>query len=448
MFRKGIFIALFLAVFELALLTNSRNALAQHSGGGGGGMGGGGGASGAGRPAGVAEKDDLRSFHRALALQASAQQSALFASAEHDFESASTQLQTLRGLLQKTPPAPLPSESISNLHDTIEKARRENQAFLASFSSAQKSGLKDLTKKLAKEESDLYRQAQAFDQSAQGAKPASEQLASVTSLDQSLSSFKNEQLAIAQEMSIVLSPSGEQLSFTLPAMPNSLTIAGQNMSLPAAGVIERSSSPSDKGLFHLSVNANLFDLQQDFTGVLRSALNRSPGCGERIEIKQAAITPTPPAAVVIAQLHFERWICSVGGAGNATEASASDGTFEVKLTPTIGQAAGLGIDTEISRIDAAGFLKNMLRSGDLGESLRQQIGAAVLDALRQSTSLKSALPPEYQKILNLQKAQFQNDGSNKLGFLLNGEMQLSDEQVKLLADQLKPKPSFKETSAR
>ena len=89
MFRKGTSPALFLLVIGFAMLTTSHSALAQYGGGGGGGggIGGGrGGTSGAGRPSGVDQKDDLRGFHRALALQATAQQSELFTSAVQDAE--------------------------------------------------------------------------------------------------------------------------------------------------------------------------------------------------------------------------------------------------------------------------------------------------------------------------------------------------------------------------
>ena len=447
MFRKGTsFPCLFLAIFGFSMLATS--ALAQHGGGGGGIGGGGGGTSGAGRPSGVAERDDLKSFHRAMVLQATAQQSALFTSAVQNAEAASAQLHAFRETLQKAPASSDSPERAATLHDSIEMVRKSNQSFLASFSGAQKSALKDITKKLAKEDSDLARQLQAFDQGIQSAKPASELLASTANLDKVLTNFEGEQLAIGREMSIVIAPTGEQLSFNLPAMPNSLTIAGQSMSLPASGVVERTSAENGHNLFRVTLNADLYDLQQNLTGVLRSAVNRAPDCGERIEIKQARLTPAAPSTVVTAQLHFERWICPVGRSGNSTEAAAGEGTMEIKLTPTIRQNAGLGLDSEIIRVDAEGLLRNMLRSGDLGESLRDQISAAILDALRQASNLKSALPSMAQESVSLQKAQFQNAGSDKLGFNLEGELQLSEEQTKLFGEKLKQVPSFKQTSAR
>src|ERR1700692_2241744 len=180
MFRKGTSsrtFFLFLSISALSLIISDQTALAQHGGGGGSMGGGSGGGPTSGRPGGVSEKDDLRSFHRAIALQAPAQQSALFNTAIQDVENANAQLQAFRAAAQTVPPAPA-----ATMHDLIEKVHSSNQSFLASFSSAQKAGLKDVLKKLAKEDSELARQAQAqalaFDQGLQSAKPTAEQLAS------------------------------------------------------------------------------------------------------------------------------------------------------------------------------------------------------------------------------------------------------------------------------
>ena len=412
-------------------------------------MGGGsGGGASAGRPGGVSEKDDLRSFHRAIALQATAQQSALFNTAIQDVENANAQLQAFRAAAQTVPPAPA-----ATMHDLIEKVHSSNQSFLASFSSAQKAGLKDVLKKLAKEDSELARQAQGFDQGLQSAKPAAEQLAAAASLEKTLAGFQTQQLALATEMSIVVTPAGEETTFNLPALPNRLNIAGQSLAIPSSGVVVRTSKENGHNIFTLTLDADLFDLQQNITDVLSSALNRSPNCGERVELKQALLAPAPPASLVTVHLHYERWICALGG-GTAipTEAIASDGSLEVKLTPTMSrtnsQSSGLGLDSEIVRADSTGSLRNMLRSGDLGDNLRQQIAATFLAVLRQATNPDSVLPVSAKENLSLQKAQFQNAGSDKLSFRLNGELQFSDEQAKLFADQLKHRPSFKKTSAQ
>jgi hypothetical protein len=448
MFRRGTSsrtFFLFLSISALSLIISDQTALAQHGGGGGGMGGGSGGGSGAGRPGGVSEKDDLRSFHRAIALQATAQQSVLFNTAIQDVENANAQLQAFRVAAQTVPPAPA-----ATMHDLIEKVRSSNQSFLASFSSPQKAGLKDVLKKLAKEDSELARQAQGFDQGLHSAKPTAEQLASAASLEKTLAGFQTQQLALATEMSVVVTPAGEETTFNLPALPNRLNIAGQSVAIPSPGVVVRTSKENGHNIFTLTLDADLFDLQQNITDVLSSALNRSPNCGERVELKQALLAPAAPASLVTVHLHYERWICPLGGGtASPTEAIASDGSLEVKLTPTMSsQSSGLGLDSEIVRADSTGTLRNMLRSGDLGDNLRQQIAATILAVLRQATNPDSVLPVSAKENLSLQKAQFQNAGSDKLSFRLNGELQFSDEQAKLFADQLKHRPSFKKTSVQ
>src|ERR1700692_1596311 len=108
MFRKGTSsrtFFLFLSISILSLIISDQTALAQHGGGGGGMGGGSGGGASAGRPGGVSKKDDLRSFHRAIALQATAQQSALFNTAIQDVENGNAQLQAFRAAAQRVPPA-------------------------------------------------------------------------------------------------------------------------------------------------------------------------------------------------------------------------------------------------------------------------------------------------------------------------------------------------------
>ena len=443
-----------LLLLGIAVLTTPRVGLAQHSGGGGGG---GGGASGGGRPSGVSQKDDLGAFHRALAMQASERQRELFAAIIQDEDNAAAHLRAIQARTSQIKPVEVkpagsaePASGEHNLSESIEALQRHNQDFVKSFSPAQKSILKDITKRLAREESELVRQAQAFDRTVQSAKPADEQSAAAAGVDKALASFRNEEQAIANEMSIVIAPERANLAFKLPATQNSQTIAGQSISVPVSGDMVRTSTDAGHNIFHFMLGAGLYDFQQNIAGILRPALSRSPSCGERVEIKQAQLVPAPPSGVVTAQLHFERWICATG---SPTEASGGDGTIEVKLTPTVADGKGLALASEIVRVDATGFLKNMLRSGDLGEGLRDQIAATVLSVLREAANPKVALPPAAQESVSLRKAEFQNAGSDKLGFMLEGELRVSEEDTKLIGEQLTKqslslKQAQKEASSR
>jgi hypothetical protein len=425
-------------IVGIALLASPRSTFAQHGGGGGGGHGSPSG-GGAGRPGGVSEKDDLKDFHRAMAVRATAQQSATFASLVQDAQAASAQLQAFRGSLQKAPASSALSDRAATLDQAIEKVRTGSKNFLASFSSVQKSGLKDIAKKLAKADSDLAKQIKALDQIVQTPKPDNEQIAnSAANLDKALASFQSEQLALGTEMSILLPSDGQNLAFNLPPVTSAINIGGQPISIAASGVASRTSAENGLNLFSLKLVANLSDLQQNITGILRSQLTRSPRCGERIEIQQATLTPLAPASRVVAHLHLERWVCPPGSGGESPmEVADDDGEIEVKLTPSLEQNAGLGLVSEITRVDATGFLRDMLRSGDLGATLRDQIAASLLSALQKGTDLKATLPPAAQESATIQKAQFQSAGADQLSLVLDGQLQLSDEQTKQFATQLK-----------
>jgi hypothetical protein len=434
-------------IVTIALLAGPGRMLAQHGGGGGHGMPTGGGA-GTGRPGGVSEKDDLKDFHRAMAVQATDEQRAAFAKIAQYAQAASDQLKTFRESLQKVPASSPLADRAAMLDQAIEKARAGNQNFLTSFSPAQKSGLQDIARKLGKADSDLDKQVKALDQAVHTPKPDSEQISSsAATLDKELASFQTEQLALGREMSILFDPIRQDVTFSLPLVTNSINVAGVPISVPTSGAVSRASAATaaenGNNIFAVKLVADLSDLQLNVTGILRSRLTRTPRCGERIEIQQATLTPLEPASLVVANVHFERWVCPPGsgrgspGSESPMEVAAGDATIEVKLTPSVETKAGLVLVAEITRVEARGFLGDSLRSGDLGATLRDQIAASLLSALQKGTDLKTTLPPAAQPSATLQKAQFQNAGADQLNLVLDGQLQFSDEQTQQFAAQLK-----------
>lgn len=140
MFRKGTPPVVALLLVATALLSPI-HLLAQRHGGGGGGAGAGGGTGG--RPSicvhacptpgsGLSSEDELKTFRRAIALQADPEQRAAFAKVSRYTQAAVDQLKTFRDRLNKVPaPSPL-SNRISSLDQAIEQARAVNQNFLTS----------------------------------------------------------------------------------------------------------------------------------------------------------------------------------------------------------------------------------------------------------------------------------------------------------------------------
>jgi hypothetical protein len=432
-------------IIGIALLTIPGSLFAQHGGGGGGGHGmmSTGMGNSAGRPDGVEEKDGLKDFHRAMAVQATPDQRAAFAKISQYTEAAGDQLHAFRESLRTASSAP--SDRTTALDQAIARARAGNQNFLTSFSPTQKSGLKDITGKLEKSDSELDKQIKTLDQILQTPKPDSEQVAaSASALDKGLAGFQNEQLALGSEMSILFPAAGEGVTFTLPLVTNSIDIAGQSIAIPASGGLSRASSENGVNVFNLKVVADLSDLQQNVSEILRAQLNRSPRCGERIEVLQATFTPLAPAGLVVVNFHFERWVCSRGQQG-PVEVAGGEATIDVKLTPSVAPT-GLALASEISRVQADGLLRDLLSSGDLGVTLREQIAASLLSALQKSANLKATLPPAAQNSATLQKAEFEDAGSDQLTMILDGQLQFSDEQTTQFAAQLKQRLAAQGTS--
>jgi hypothetical protein len=433
-------------ILGLALLAVPRQMQAQHGGGGGGrGMMSTGVGTGAGRPDGVSEGDDLKDFHRVMAMQATAEQRAAFAKVTQYTQTASDQLQAFRKSLPEVAASSALSERATTLDQAIEKARASQQNFLSSFSPVQKSGLQDVTKKLEKADYDFEKQIKTLDQIVQTPKPEPETVAnSAALLDKALSSFQNEQLALGGAMSILFPAPGQDVTFSLPAMTNAISIAGQPISFPSSGIVSRTSAENGHNTFSLKLVADLSDVQLNITSILRSGVNRSPRCGERIEILDATLTPSAPASVVLANLHFERWVCSPG----QSPMDVADGAaaLQIKLTPALDSTTGLHLDSEIIHVEAEGLLRDSLRTGDLGATLRDQIAASLLAALQKGTDLKVTLPPAAQASATLQRAQFQNTGAEQMSLVLDGQLQFSEEQTQQFAAQLKQRLSANGTT--
>jgi hypothetical protein len=399
-------------------------------------------------PEGTSSEDDLKNFEHLMAVQASADQSAAFVKVMQYAQTAGTQLQSFRDTLQKATSPAAVSDHVSSLDRSIQEARAGNKNFLASFSPVQKSGLKDLTENLEKADSDLDNQTKMLDRTLATPKESEPIASSAANLDKSLAGFQNEQVALAGEMGILLPSSGQDLTLRLPPVTTSIDMAGQSIAIAGSGVISRTPAADGHNLFGLKYTADFSDLQQNITDVLRAQLDRAPRCGERIEIKEGMLIPQAPASIVVAHFHYERWICPLlQGSESQTELSTGDGTIEVKLVPSVESNADLHLVSEISRVDADGFLHDMLLTGQLGVTLRERIAASFLFMMQRGANFRTAMPPAAQELANIRKAQFQDAGAGRLTLIVEGQLRLSDEQAKQFTNQLKERLSAQKTSS-
>jgi hypothetical protein len=396
--------------------------------------------------------DDLKDFRRAIAAQATPEQRAAFTKVAQYTAAAGDRLKDFRESLPMAPASSPLADRAAELDQAITRARAGNQNFLASLSAVQKSGLKNIINTLEKADSEVVKQVKALDPIILNPKPDSERIASISAdLDKTLNSFRDAQLALGGEMSILFPAAGQNVAFSLPQVTNPIDIAGQSIAIPAAGAISRASSgttvENGENLFDFTLVADLSDVQQNITGLLRPAVNRSPRCGERIEMLEASLIPVPPAGQVTAHLHLEHWICPPGPSGqDPTELAAGDGEIEIKLTPTIDRSGGMTLASETSRVQADSFFRELLRSGEVGVKLREQITATLLSALQKGADVKAALPPVAKELATLQKAQFENNGADQLSFVLDGQLRFSDEQAQQFTNQLNQRLSARQTS--
>jgi hypothetical protein len=426
-------------------LANPVAAAAQRHGAGGSSVGGGinGSVSGSNRPTGVSEGDNLKDFHQVLAVQATSEQVAEFQALVKSTQVAQLQLQTLLKQLHNQN-AGADSAPRNVLAPALEDARSRTRKFQEGFSDAQKSGLKEIVKRLAKADSDLDQEEKELDQSFDLKSPAPDFVAHAETLDKALTDFSRQQFALGREMSITLA-NAQDVAFTLPQVKTTVSIGHQTVPISVSGVLSQIAGQGAQRTFQLVLVADLSQMQQNITDLMRRQLETSATCGERLAVRQASLTPAAPASVLTLWLHYERWICT-GGPRTATELAEGDGKAEFKLTTTLGQPSTgqptldppntLKVTAAFSRIDASGMFGEALRSGSLGDDLRDQVAQSVQSAARTASDFKIALPPAIQNSANLQTAKFQDQGVGGLIVVLEGRIDLSNDQTEQLATQL------------
>jgi hypothetical protein len=427
-------------VLAAALLAYPCGAFAQHGGGGGhigGGVAGGEGLSGGNHATGVDAKDDLRDFHEIMAVQASTEQKAAYAAMVKSTAGASAELKILIEQIGKENNVRDVASIDKTLEDAVETARTLNKKFLEGFSEAQKSGLKEITKRLNKADSELAQPAKALDQAVETNAAAAQMANAAQGLERALTSFQHEQTGLGEEMSITTFDNGQESAFNLPPVKNSINFANQPMVITTSGVVSKSVAEGGQNIFAVELTEDMSDLQLAIADVLRARLNKADACGERIAIQTAALTGQQAAGVVAAQLHYERWTCTtMFGRENMNEMVEGNASIEVKLIPAVAEDGSLQLVAQMGRVDAEGLVGESLRSGAAGERLRDKIMESVLTVMRQGGDFKAALPAGARGYATLRRARFQGTGSGRLIAILDGEIQVSNDNLAALTTEL------------
>jgi len=215
--------------------------VAQHHGGHG--MAGSGIPGGSNRPTGVDEKDTLKDFHRALAVQATTEQIAQFQSLVKISDSAQA---SLTAFLQQPAQVRTAGSAASavQIDQLLQNLRADHQRFVDGFSAAQRSGLKDLVKKLGRAGSDLEAHQHKIDESIAATKSANGEIQNRgESLTKSLTDFSSQDLALGREMGIMLAASSDQ-TFELAEVRTFMVIEKESISVPLSGDLSQIASRS------------------------------------------------------------------------------------------------------------------------------------------------------------------------------------------------------------
>jgi hypothetical protein len=416
-------------------------ANAQRRGAAGGPPVGGGGLSGGGRATGVDEKDDLKDFHHAMEVQASPEQTKEFLELLKATEVAKSRLSTLRESIGKETDAAKFSSKGTSLDQALEKAQSGNKNFIDGFSAKQKSGLKELTKRLTKADSDLTQRKNQFDQIVQANNLSSPELASRSeNLDKQLGEFYDQQVILGRDMSIDTSTALGPV-YALARVKNLAKISNESITVGVSGSLAQMSAENGQHAYKLALTDDLSDLQVNITRVMRAQLNRYENCGQRVDIRSAALIPSAPASTLTVQLHYERWTCIRSfGSTSATELAGGDGSVDIRLTAAV-EGNALKVKPQFGRTDATGMLGDALKTGSLGEDVRDAAAGTLLSVLQAGSDFKVTLPPAAQGTATLQAARFQDAGAGVLIAILDGQAQLSDEQATLSAQGDSPKPA-------
>ncbi len=438
MFRKRSWIRWRQVVLAATLLVYPCGLIAQRGAGGGhvgGGTAGGGGLSGGGRATGIDAKDDLKDFHETLAVQATSQQITEYSSMVKRTESAGTELHAFLELAAKQNETSELATRNKVFEQVLELARTENTKFLEQLSEPQKSGLKETVKKLAKEDSELAEQARMLNGEILDPRASPQQISSSGQvLESTLTTFHEQQLGLGEEMSIGSGGSGQNVGFNIPPVKTLVHFENQDVTITTLGVISKTALQGDPNTFAVELTADMSDLQRNMTDILRAQLDKADPCGEQIAIQNAAVAPSTPASLVVVQLHYQRWACF--GRGNANEMAEGNGTIEIILTPVVGPDGILRLSPAIGRVNAQGLVGESLRSGSLGEFIRDKTAQSLLSAVQQSSDYKTLLPRAAQGSVTLGQAHFEGTGLGKLSIVLDGEIRVISHQGTPLASEL------------
>jgi hypothetical protein len=246
-------------------------------------------------------------------------------------------------------------------------------------------------------------------------------------------------IAVSLTASLASPALAQNLTFKIPPVKIPFAVKDQQAYITASALISMTSKAGDLDIFNLQLTADLTGLQQNMTALLSSQLDKDDHCGDRIAIQQATLAPTDPASIAAVQLHYERWACvKAFGKQQAKRVVGGNAVIPVTLTPGVDEnKTELRLVPEVGTIEADGSLGELLRSGTVGEMIREKIRSSILSAMQKGTNLSETLPPAAQGYATIENAEFKDGGSGRLLVVLDGQVRITKEQAQTLSKQVK-----------
>src|SRR6202453_1456562 len=222
-------------------------------------------------------------------------------------------------------------------------------------------------------------------------------------------------LAFALVLALGSSPlfaTAQNAVFKIPPVKIPLEVKDQRITITASAILTLSSKDRNLRILNLQLTGDLSDLQHNLTSLLSAQLDKDDRCGERVAIQNATLTPAEPAAVAVVRLHVERWSCvKLLVKQKAQKLVGGDAQIPIKLTPAIEKdSTELQLVPEVGEIQGDGSLGELLRCGELAETIREKIRSSILSALNKGTNLAATLPPAVQGYVTIQNAEFKDGG--------------------------------------
>jgi len=211
-------------------------------------------------------------------------------------------------------------------------------------------------------------------------------------------------------------------SFVIPPTRLPLTIENQSVAITTSGTVQRLKPAQD--LYAVALTADLSEFQKNLTALLKPQLDRSDKCGDHLELQNATIVPNGTAGLATAQVHYERWGCvKAFGKQIVKKLVAGDAKIPVKLTPVL-ENNTVRLTAEAGEIQADGSLGDLLRSGDLGQALRDKVQKSLQSAIDKSTDWKATVPAALQDLVTFRTIEFRDAGAGHLSLHVGGEVHL------------------------